>query len=88
MEHAETEQIQTPSVAAEAPNSLNAILDPAAALEAAHRMQRWYQTTPQGAAHTMFGRDGRRVQGRPGASVDEQDSTIDDASDDAEAQPA
>ena len=35
-----------------------------AALAAARRMQRWYQSTPQGAAHSLFGRDGRRVEGR------------------------
>ena len=48
----------------ESPSSLLAILDPEAALAAARRMQRWYQSTPQGAAHSLFGRDGRRVEGR------------------------
>ena len=46
-----------------APHSLTAILDPAAALAAAQRMQRFYQSA-QGAHHTQFGRDGRRVEGR------------------------
>jgi hypothetical protein len=27
-------------------------------------MQRWYRTTAQGIAHSIFGRDGRRVEGR------------------------
>jgi hypothetical protein len=27
-------------------------------------MQRWYRSTPQGAAHSQFGRDGRRVEAR------------------------
>jgi hypothetical protein len=46
------------------PCSLTAILEPDAALAAAQRMQRWYQSTPQGAAHSLFGRDGRRVEAR------------------------
>jgi hypothetical protein len=46
-----------------APHSLTAILDPAAALAAAQRMQRFYQSA-QGSHHTQFGRDGRRVEGR------------------------
>lgn len=50
---------------ADTPFSLAAILEPDAALAAARRMQRWYQTTPQGLAHSIFGRDGRRVEGRP-----------------------
>ncbi|MFZ4757080.1 MAG: hypothetical protein ACOYLX_02790 [Burkholderiaceae bacterium] len=50
---------------AEVPNSLTAILDPAEALAAARRMQRWYQSSPQGASHSLFGRDGCRVEGRP-----------------------
>jgi hypothetical protein len=48
------------------PSSLTAILEPDAALAAAQRMQRWYQSTPQGAAHSLFGRDGRRVEARLG----------------------
>lgn len=50
---------------ADTPFSLAAILEPDAALAAARRMQRWYQTTPQGLAHSIFGRDGRRIEGRP-----------------------
>ena len=57
------------TVAAEMPNSLVMLLEPTAALEAARRMQQWYQTTPQGAAHSLFGRDGRRVEGRLRASL-------------------
>lgn len=49
----------------ELPYSLTGILEPDAALAAARRLQRWYQSTPQGAAHSLFGRDGRRVEGRP-----------------------
>jgi hypothetical protein len=49
----------------ELPCSLTGILEPDAALAAARRLQRWYQSTPQGAAHSLFGRDGRRVEGRP-----------------------
>jgi hypothetical protein len=59
MEHDDTQ------VLADAPSTLAGILEPDAALAAARRMQRWYQTTPQGAAHSQFGRDGRRVEGRP-----------------------
>jgi len=55
--------VQSAPVPADVPNSLGAILEPDAALAAARRMQRWYQT-PQGVAHSMFGRDGRRVDGR------------------------
>lgn len=55
--------VQSAAAFADAPNSLGAILEPDAALAAARRMQRWYQT-PQGVAHSMFGRDGRRVDGR------------------------
>lgn len=46
------------------PNTLTAILNPQDALEAAHRMQRWYRSTAQGVAHSVFGRDGRRIEGR------------------------
>lgn len=61
---------QPASVLTDAPNSLDAILEPDVALAAARRMQRWYQT-PQGVAHSMFGRDGRRVDGRlQSATVD------------------
>ena len=56
---------EAPPSAADTPFSLAAILEPDAALAAARRMQRWYQTTPQGLAHSIFGRDGRRVEGRP-----------------------
>jgi hypothetical protein len=51
-------------VAAQAPSSLAAILEPSEALAAAQRMQRWYRSTPQGAVHSQFGRDGRRVDAR------------------------
>jgi hypothetical protein len=46
------------------PNTLAAILNPQEALEAAQRMQRWYRSTAQGVAHSIFGRDGRRIEGR------------------------
>lgn len=49
---------------AETPSTLASILYPSDALEAAQRMQRWYRTTAQGIAHSIFGRDGRRVEGR------------------------
>ena len=55
--------VQPAAAFADAPNSLGGILEPDAALAAARRMQRWYQT-PQGVAQSMFGRDGRRVEGR------------------------
>lgn len=55
--------VQSAAAFADAPNSLGGILEPDAALAAARRMQRWYQT-PQGVSHSMFGRDGRRVEGR------------------------
>jgi len=48
----------------ETPSTLASILNPTDALEAAQRMQRWYRTTAQGVAHSIFGRDGRRVEGR------------------------
>jgi len=54
------ELIETPEV----PSTLATILNPTDALEAAQRMQRWYRTTAQGIAHSIFGRDGRRVEGR------------------------
>ena len=69
MNHAETESLDTAVL--EAPNSLGMILDPAAALEAARRMQHWYQSTPQGVAHSQFGRDGRRIEGRLRHGLDE-----------------
>jgi len=46
------------------PSSLTAILDPAEALAAAQRMQRWYRSTPQGTSHSHFGRDGRKIEAR------------------------
>lgn len=46
------------------PCSLTEILEPTQALAAAQRMQRWYRSTPQGAAHSQFGRDGRRIDAR------------------------
>ena len=52
--------VQPAAAFADTPNSLGGILEPDAALAAARRMQRWYQT-PQGVAQSMFGRDGRRV---------------------------
>jgi len=54
------EVTETPEV----PSTLATILNPTDALEAAQRMQRWYRTTAQGIAHSIFGRDGRRVEGR------------------------
>lgn len=69
MEHAEIETLE--HTVSDAPNSLGLLLDPAAALEAARRMQQWYQSTPQGVAHSMFGRDGRRVEGRLRTSQDD-----------------
>lgn len=51
-------------ILSDTPNSLPGILEPEAALAAARRMQRWYKSTPQGVAHSMFGRDGRRIEGR------------------------
>ena len=64
MEHNEEQPFEDTQILPEAPNSLPGILDPEAALEAARRMQRWYQSNPQGSAHSLFGRDGRRVEGR------------------------
>lgn len=52
------------TAAPELPHSLCSILDPSDALAAAQRMQRWYQSSPQGPAQSLFGRDGRRVEGR------------------------
>jgi hypothetical protein len=46
------------------PSTLTAILDPAEALAAAQRMQRWYRSTPQGTKHSHFGRDGRKIEAR------------------------
>jgi hypothetical protein len=46
------------------PCSRTEILEPTAALAAAQRMQRWYRSTPQGAANSQFGRDGRRIEAR------------------------
>lgn len=46
------------------PCSLTEILEPTQALAAAQRLQRWYRSTPQGAAHSQFGRDGRRIDAR------------------------
>jgi len=63
MEQLEMNSVQPAAACADAPNSLGAILEPDAALAAARRMQHWYQT-PQGVAHSMFGRDGRRVDPR------------------------
>jgi hypothetical protein len=57
------EQLDT-ELDAQAPSSLAAILEPAEALAAAQRMQRWYRSSPQGAVHSQFGRDGRRVDAR------------------------
>jgi hypothetical protein len=70
MEQLDMNSVQSAAAFADAPNSLGGILEPDAALAAARRMQRWYQT-PQGVSHSMFGRDGRRVEGRlHAASVD------------------
>lgn len=64
MEHLDEQPFEDTQILPDAPNSLPGILDAEAALAAARRMQRWYQSTPQGAAHSLFGRDGRRVEGR------------------------
>jgi len=45
------------------PFTLTGILQPEAALAAAQRLQRRYQGNSPG-AHSLFGRDGRRVEGR------------------------
>ena len=45
------------------PNTLTGILQPDAALAAAQRLQRRYQTNAPG-ANSLFGRDGRRVEVR------------------------
>jgi hypothetical protein len=50
---------------AEMPCTLSSILDPQEAIAASQRMQRWYRSAPQGVASSVFGRDGRRVMGRP-----------------------
>ena len=50
---------------ADLPNTLPGILEPDQAVAAAQRMQRWYRSAPQGVASSVFGRDGRRVLGRP-----------------------
>lgn len=63
-DHLDTDLDLEPISTTEAPNTLTAILNPTDALEAAQRMQRWYRTTAQGIAHSIFGRDGRRVEGR------------------------
>ena len=47
----------------DAPSTLAGILQPDAALAAAQRLQRRYQTNAPG-ANSLFGRDGRRVEGR------------------------
>ena len=64
MEHPDEPPFEDTRILTEPPNSLAGILDPEEALAAARRMQRWYKSTPQGVAHSMFGRDGRRVEGR------------------------
>jgi len=56
--------IEDPDPATQTPFSLVSILDPSAAVEAAARMQRWYRSTPQGASHSHFGRDGRKIEAR------------------------
>jgi len=56
--------IEDPDTAIQTPFSLVSILDPSAAVEAAARMQRWYRSTPQGASHSHFGRDGRKIEAR------------------------
>lgn len=45
MEHNEEQPFEDTQILPEAPNSLPGILDPEAALEAARRMQRWYQVS-------------------------------------------
>jgi hypothetical protein len=45
------------------PSTLAGILQPDAALAAAQRLQRRYQANIPG-ANSLFGRDGRRVEGR------------------------
>jgi hypothetical protein len=64
MVHIAEQPFENTKILPEAPHSLPGILDPEAALEAARRMQRWYRWNPQGWAHSLFGRDGRRVEGR------------------------
>ncbi len=64
MEHTDEQPFEDTRILPDTPNSLPGILDPEDALAAARRMQRWYKSTPQGAAHSLFGRDGRRVEGR------------------------
>ena len=68
MEQFAMNSVQPATDSADVPNSFGAILEPNAALAAARRMQQWYQT-PQGVAHSMFGRDGRRVDGRLNTSA-------------------
>jgi hypothetical protein len=63
MEHEEVDVLDR------TPSSLAGILEPDAALAAAQRMQRWYQSNPQGAAHSLFGRDGRRVEAGRGMEL-------------------
>lgn len=64
MEHVDDQVFEDTLILPETPSSLAGILEPQAALAAADRMQRWYKTNPQGVAHSLFGRDGRRVEGR------------------------
>ncbi len=63
MEHVTDNDLYEDDV--EAPCTLTGILDPQEALAASQRMQRWYRSAPQGVASSVFGRDGRRVMGRP-----------------------
>lgn len=70
MTYAETETLDEEVI--DTPNSLASILEPATALAAAQRMQQWYQGTPQGVAHSQFGRDGRRFEGRLNGSLDDE----------------
>ena len=64
MDRATEDLIEELEAIQDMPSSLTGILDPAEAIEAAHRMQRWYRSTPQGSAHSHFGRDGRKVDSR------------------------
>ena len=54
--HEDQEPVETPS-------TLTGILQPEEALAAAQRLQRRYQGNSPG-ANSLFGRDGRRVEGR------------------------
>lgn len=64
MDRATEDLIEEIEAIQDLPSTLTGILDPADALAAARRMQSWYRTTPQGTAHSHFGRDGRKIDRR------------------------